>query len=62
LALAEVLGIAERMRSVEQCWLLKAKRDGYSEGLCRACAPHAPAYCTSLGTPIFGIITIATYI
>ncbi len=24
--------------------LLKAKPDGYSDGLCRACAPHAPAH------------------
>ena len=39
-------------------YLLKAKPDGYSDALCRACAPYAPAYCTSLGTPLFGIITI----
>ena len=39
-------------------YLLKAEPDGYSDGLCRACAPHAPAHCTSLGTPFFGIITI----
>jgi hypothetical protein len=25
---------------------LKAEPDGYSDGLCRACAPYAPAYCT----------------
>jgi hypothetical protein len=25
-------------------YLLKAEPDGYSDGLCRACAPHAPAY------------------
>ena len=31
--------------------LLKAEPDGYSDGLCRACAPHAPAHRTSLGTP-----------
>ena len=23
-------------------YLLKAEPDGYSDGLCRACAPHAP--------------------
>jgi hypothetical protein len=39
-------------------YLLKAKPDGYSDGLCRLCAPHAPAHCTSLGTPSFCIITI----
>ena len=30
------------LRCVEQCRLLKAERDGYSDALCRACAPHAP--------------------
>jgi hypothetical protein len=40
-------------------YLLKAEPDVYSAGLRRACAPYAPAYCTSLGTPLFGIITIA---
>ena len=24
--------------------LLRAERDGYSDGLCRACAPHAPVH------------------
>jgi hypothetical protein len=28
------------MRGAEQGWLLKAEWDGYSDGLCRACAPH----------------------
>jgi hypothetical protein len=32
------------MRGVEQCWRLKAKPDGYSDGLCRAYAHHAPAH------------------
>ena len=27
------------MRCVEQCWLVKTERDGYSDGLCRLCAP-----------------------
>ena len=27
-------------------YLLKAEPDGYSDGLCRACAPHAPAHRT----------------
>ena len=39
-------------------YLLKAKPDGYSDGLCRTYAHHAPAHCTFLGTPYFGIITI----
>jgi hypothetical protein len=39
LALSEVLGIAERMRCAEQGRHLKAKRDSYSDGLCRTCAP-----------------------
>jgi hypothetical protein len=32
------------LRCVEQCRLLKAERDGYSDGLRRACAPHVPAH------------------
>jgi hypothetical protein len=40
IGLSEVLAIAARMRSVEQCWLLMAEWDSYSDGLCRACAPH----------------------
>ena len=34
------------IRCVEQCRLLKAERDGYSDGLRRACAPHAAAHRT----------------
>jgi hypothetical protein len=34
------------MRCVEQCWLLKSERDGYSDGLCRACAPMLPVHHT----------------
>jgi hypothetical protein len=44
LALSEVVAIAARMRSVEQCWLLKAEWDGYSDGLCRTCAPILSAH------------------
>jgi hypothetical protein len=40
------------MRCVEQCWLLKAQWDGYSDGLCRACAPHAPAHRTISREPL----------
>jgi hypothetical protein len=29
------------IRCVEQSWLLEAERDGYSDGLRRACTPHA---------------------
>jgi hypothetical protein len=39
------------IRCVEPCWLLKAGRDGYSDGLCRMCAPHAagpPQHLSSL--------------
>jgi hypothetical protein len=39
-------------------YLLKAEPDGYSDGLCCACALHAPPIAPSLGTPFFGIITI----
>jgi hypothetical protein len=46
LALSEVLAIAARMRSVEQCWLLKAEWDIYSDGLCRTCDPMLPAHRT----------------
>jgi hypothetical protein len=35
-----------RMRYGEKCWRLKAEWNGYSDGLCRACAPHVPAYRT----------------
>jgi hypothetical protein len=28
-------------------YLLKAEPDGYSDGLCRACAPYAPAHRTT---------------
>jgi hypothetical protein len=28
-------------------YLLKAKPAGYSDGLCRACAPHVPAHRTT---------------
>jgi hypothetical protein len=40
-------------------YLLKSKRHGYSDGLCRACAPHAPAHRAFSRAPFFGIITIA---
>src|SRR5215204_1247100 len=33
-----------RMRGVEQRRLLKAQWDGYSDGLCRTYAHHAPAH------------------
>ena len=33
-----------RLKCAEQCQLLKAQWDGYSDGLCRACTPHAPAH------------------
>src|SRR5918992_121914 len=36
--------IAARMRRAEQRRHLKAQWDGYSDGLCRTCAPHAPAH------------------
>jgi hypothetical protein len=39
-------------------YLLKAKPDGYSDGLCRACAPMLPPIAPSLGTPFSRIITI----
>jgi len=32
------------MRSVEQCWCLKAEWNGYSDGLCRTYVAHAPAH------------------
>jgi hypothetical protein len=51
LTLSEVLGVAARMRCVEQGRLLKAERDGYSDGLCRACAPHAPGSSHALSSP-----------
>jgi hypothetical protein len=40
-------------------YLLKAEPDGYSDGLCRACAPHAPAHRTVSRDPFSRIITIA---
>src|SRR5215211_7201843 len=43
-ALSEVLAIAARMRCVDEYWLLTAERDGYSDALCGACAPRAPAH------------------
>src|SRR5215213_11458861 len=46
------------MRCAEQGRHLKAEWNGYSDGLCRACAPYAPAHLTSLGTPFSRIITI----
>jgi hypothetical protein len=52
IGLSEVLAIAARMRSVEQCWLLMAEWDGYSDGLCRTYAPHAPAHCTVSRDPL----------
>jgi hypothetical protein len=39
-------------------YLLKAKPDGYSDGLCRACTPMLPPIAASLGTPFSRIITI----
>jgi hypothetical protein len=39
--------------------LLKAEPDGYSDGLCRACAPYAPAYRALSRDPFSRIITIA---
>jgi hypothetical protein len=32
------------MRYAEKCRLLKAEWDDYSDGLCRTCAPIAPAH------------------
>jgi hypothetical protein len=58
LALSEVLAIASRTRGAEQYRLLEAEPDGYSDGLCRPCAPHAPAHRTISLDPFFGIITI----
>jgi hypothetical protein len=51
LALCEVLAIAARMRSVEQCWLLKAEWDGYSDGLCRTCTRYVPGPRALSGPP-----------
>jgi hypothetical protein len=34
------------MRCVDEYWLLTAERDGYSDALCRTCAPHVPAHRT----------------
>src|SRR5919112_4341702 len=39
------------MRGAEQGWLLKAEPDGYSDRLCRACTPHAPAHRPISGPP-----------
>jgi hypothetical protein len=47
------------MRSVEQRRLLKAEPDGYSDGLCRACAAYAPAHRAVSRDPFSRIITIA---
>jgi hypothetical protein len=44
-------GGGRRMKCVEQCRLLKAEWDGYSDGLCRACAPHAAGSSHDLSTP-----------
>jgi hypothetical protein len=35
-----------RTRGAEQCWLLKAERGGYSDGLCRTYAPMLPVHHT----------------
>jgi hypothetical protein len=48
-----------RLKCAEQCQLLKAQWDGYSDGLCRACTPMLPPIAASLGTPFSRIITIA---
>src|ERR687889_1774145 len=47
-----------RLKCAEQCQLLKAQWDGYSDGLCRACTPMLPPIAASLGTPFSRIITI----
>src|SRR5215211_9345573 len=39
-------------------YLLKAKPDGYSDGLCRPCTLQVPAHHTTSRDPFFGIITI----
>src|SRR5215212_196850 len=44
-------GGGRRMKCVEQCWCLKAERDGYSDGLRRACAPYAPSPSHHLSSP-----------
>ena len=33
-------------------YLLKTKPDGYSDGLCRPCAPYAPAHCALSWDPL----------
>ena len=48
-----------RLKCAEQCQLLKAQWDGYSDELCRACTPMLPPIAPSLGTPYSCIITIA---
>jgi hypothetical protein len=40
------------MRCVEQCRLLKAERDGYGDGLCCACVPHASGSSHHLSRPL----------
>ena len=47
-----------RLKCAEQCQLLKAQWDGYSDGLCRACTPMLPPIAASLGTPFSRISTI----
>src|SRR5919107_971885 len=47
-----------RLKCAEQCQLLKAQWDGYSDALCRACTPMLPPIAASLGTPFSRIITI----
>ncbi len=39
-------------------YLLQAKPDGYSDGLCALVLPMLPPIAPSLGTPLFAIITI----
>jgi hypothetical protein len=40
-----------RTRGAEQCWHLKAERDGYSDGLCRTYAHYAPGPSRRLSGP-----------
>jgi hypothetical protein len=43
-------------------YLLKAKPDGYNDGLCRPCTPQVPAHHTTSRDSFFSIITIPTSI
>src|SRR5215208_3559123 len=44
-------GNRARMRGVDDYWLLTAERDGYSDGLCRTCAPYIPSTSHHLSSP-----------